>query len=211
MRIISTNTAVPKTFIWNNAEVTTGIFKKPSHSPIYLSKNDVVNDEVSDRLHHGGYYKACYVYSSEQYPFWKDVYPDLEWTWGMFGENLTVADFDEHKVFVGDIYKVGSALVQISQHREPCFKLGYKFGDQKIIKQFIKHGRGGTYMSVLKEGEVTVGDEFSLVERSKVSMTVAALFNLFYSKEKDQDLLQIAANSKVLPLKKRNWFRSKLL
>jgi MOSC domain-containing protein YiiM len=203
MKVISTNIAKPTKFIWDGKEETTGIFKKPTNKPIYLTKNDVLNDEVSNRLNHGGYYKACYIFSSEQYPYWKNLYPVLDWSWGMFGENLTVSDFDERKVFLGDIYKVGEALVQVSQYREPCYKFGHKFGTQKVLKQFVKHGFGGTYLSILEEGNVTINDEFTLVERPKCSLTVAALFELVFAKEKDQELLKIAVQSTSIPPKKR--------
>ncbi|MFT5435548.1 MAG: MOSC domain-containing protein YiiM [Ulvibacter sp.] len=203
MKIISTNIAKPATFIWNGKEETTGIFKKPTNKPIYLTKNDVLTDEVSDRLNHGGYYKACYIFSSEQYPYWKSLYPALNWSWGMFGENLTVSDFDETKVFLGDIYKVGEALVQVSQFREPCYKFGHKFGTQKVLKQFVKHGFGGTYLSILEEGNVTINDDFTLVDRPETRISVAALFQLVFAKEKDQNLLKIAINSKAIPPKKR--------
>jgi MOSC domain-containing protein YiiM len=203
MKIISTNIGKPTTFIWNGKEETTGIFKKPTGKPIYLTKNDVIGDVVSNRLNHGGYYKACYLFSSEQYPYWKELYPDLDWTWGMFGENLTVSGFDEREVLLGDIYKVGEATVQVSQYREPCYKFGYKFGTQKVLKQFIQHGFGGTYLSILEEGYVDINDEFTLVERPETSLTVAELFQLVYAKEKNQDLLRIAASSKSIPPKKR--------
>lgn len=203
MKIISTNIGKPTTFIWNGKEELTGIYKKPTGQPIYLTRNDVVNDEVSNRLNHGGFYKACYLFSSEQYPYWKELYPNLDWSWGMFGENLTVSGFDEREICLGDIYKVGEALVQVSQYREPCYKLGYKFGTPQIIKQFIKHGFGGTYLSILEEGYVDINDEFILVERSKLTLTVSELFNLVHAKEKDQDLLKIAAKSRAIPRKKR--------
>ena len=204
MKILSTNIAEPVKFLWNGREETTGIFKKPVDKPIFLTRNDVLDDVVSDRLHHGGYYKACYIFSAEQYPYWQNLYPDLEWSWGMFGENLTVSGFDESEVFLGDIYKVGEALVQVSQYREPCYKLGHKFGTQKMLKQFIQHGRGGTYLSILEEGNVKVGDDFTLVERPEKSLSVEALFQLVFANEKDKDLLAIAANSKAIPPKKRN-------
>ena len=205
MEIKSTNAAEPTTFIWKEAEVTTGIFKKPTGTPIFLSTNKVVGDEISDRIHHGGYYKACYLFSAEEYPFWKKQYPDLDWTWGMFGENLTVTNYNPHQVFLGDVYRVGEALVQISQYREPCYKLGYKFGDQKVIQQFIDRGNGGTYLSILEEGEVNVKDPFILVNRLEKSITVAALFELVYAEIKDPDLLKIASLSNALsPLKREN-------
>ena len=208
MEIKSTNAAEPTTFIWKEAEVTTGIFKKPTGTPIFLSTNNVVGDEISDRIHHGGYYKACYLFSAEEYPFWKKQYPDLDWTWGMFGENLTVTNYNPHQVFLGDVYRVGEALVQISQYREPCYKLGYKFGDQKVIQQFIDRGNGGTYLSILEEGEVNVNDPFILVNRLEKSITVAALFELVYAEIKDPDLLKIASLSNALSPKKREWFAS---
>ena len=203
MKIISTNIGKPTSFIWNGKEETTGIYKKPVNKPIYLTKNDVISDEVSNRLNHGGYYKACYLFASEQYPYWKNLYPDLDWSWGMFGENLTVSGFDEKEVYLGDIYKVGETVVQVSQYREPCYKFGHKFGTQKVLKQFIEHGYGGTYLSIIEEGNVDVNDEFILMERPTNSLTVFDLFALVFAKEKDQDLLKIAASSKAIPPKKR--------
>ncbi len=184
-------------------EEQTGIFKKPTGKPIYLTKNDVIDDEISNRLNHGGYYKACYMFSAEQYPYWQKLYPDLEWTWGMFGENLTVEGFDESKVYLGDIYKIGEATVQVSQYREPCYKLGHKFGTQKILKQFIQHGFGGTYLSLLEEGQVNIGDVFELIERPTETLSVEELFRVVFAKEKDKRLLKIAAASRSIPKKKR--------
>ncbi|WP_308992697.1 MOSC domain-containing protein [Mariniflexile litorale] len=208
MQIRSTNIAKPTTFIWNGKEEITGIYKTPTNNPIYLTKNEVIGDEVSDRKHHGGLYKACYMFSVEQYPYWKKLYPNLNWNWGIFGENLTVSNFNETQVFLGDVYKVGEALVRIAQYREPCYKFGYKFGTQAVLKQFIEHGYGGTYLSILKEGTVAVNDEFILVKRPENSLTVAQLFHLAFAKEKDQNLLNIAANSESLPPKKRVIFNS---
>ncbi len=206
MKIISTNLGKPTKIIWNSKEVLTGIYKKPTDEPIYLAKNDVINDEISDRKHHGGFYKACYLFSSEQYTYWKNLYPKLDWTWGMFGENLTVSDFDERTVFLGDVYKVGDAVVQVSDYREPCYKLGYKFGDQKVLKQFIEKGFAGTYLSVLEEGFVANKDQFTLVDRPDNSITAAELFHLAFAKEKNQDLLKIVANSEAIGPKKRAYF-----
>lgn len=203
MKIISTNIGKPTTFIWNGKEETTGIYKKPVEEPIFLTKNDVLGDEVSNRLNHSGYYKACYIFSAEQYPYWKNLYPQLDWSWGMFGENLTVSGLDERQVYLGDIFQVGETLVQVSQYREPCYKFGHKFGTQHVIRQFIEHGFGGTYLSILEEGFVKKGDEFKLVERPEKSLTVAELFHLVFAKEKDQELLKIAATSKSIPPKKR--------
>lgn len=203
MKVISTNIGKPTKFIWNGKEETTGIYKKPVDEPLYLTRNDVVNDEISNRLNHGGFYKACYVFSAEQYPHWKALYPDLDWSWGMFGENLTVSGLNEKEIYLGEIYRVGEALVQISQYREPCYKLGYKFSNPQVIKQFIQHGFGGTYLSILEEGHVQVGDNFELIDRPNDLISAADLFKLVFAKEKNQEHLKVAVESQSIPRKKR--------
>ncbi len=203
MKVISTNIASPTTFIWNGKEVTTGIYKSPTTSPIYLGKEQVKGDEISNRDVHGGVYKACYLFSLHQYSYWKNLYPYLKWNHGMFGENLTVKGLDETQLHIGDIYKTGTALVQITQPREPCFKFGYKFGSQQVLKEFIDHGYPGTYVRVLEEGHVKSGDTFKLIDRANDSLTTAQFFNLLFSKEKDQELLGLAIKNDALPLKKR--------
>ncbi|WP_166965694.1 MOSC domain-containing protein [Yeosuana marina] len=203
MKITSTNTAKPTTIIWNGKEVTTGIYKTPTNQPIFLGKEDVKGDEVSDRNVHGGEFKACYLFSEDYYPYWKNLYPHLDWNYGMFGENLTVSGLDEMTLTIGSIYKVGNALVQITQPREPCFKFAYKFGSQEVLKQFIDHGRPGTYVRVLREGVVKTGDTFELVEQAPKSVTIYEFFKLLFAKEKDKKLIERVLQNEALPLKKR--------
>jgi len=203
MKIISTNLAKPRTINWNGQKITTGIYKIPVTEPIYLEKEAVKGDEVTDRAVHGGTHKACYLFSADHYPYWKNLYPNLDWNWGMFGENLTVSGLDETQLYIGDIYKIGSALVQVTQPREPCFKFGIKFGNQHALKQFIQHGFPGTYVSILEEGHVKVNDTFSLVECSKNRLTIAQLFHLYYAENKDQVLLNLAINNEAIPVRKR--------
>ncbi|ALJ04430.1 sulfurase [Pseudalgibacter alginicilyticus] len=211
MKIISTNIAKPTIITWNGKKETTGIYKTPTNFPIYLGKNDVKDDSVIDRKYHGGEFKACYIFSEMHYKYWKNLYPNLNWEWGMFGENLTISHMDETEIFVGDVYKVGDAIIQISQSREPCYKLGIKFKNQNILKKFITHGLPGSYVKVLKEGAVKIGDELILEKRPKKSLTVAQLFRLLYDKDKDQNLLKLAINNEALPLKKREKFKKFIL
>ncbi|MCL6296494.1 MOSC domain-containing protein [Jejuia spongiicola] len=203
MEIISTNIAKPTTIIWNGKETTTGIYKTATNAPIYLEKEAVRGDEISNRSVHGGVYKACYLFSANQYAYWKSLYPNLSWDYGMLGENLTVKDLDETKIHIGSIYKIGEALVQITQPREPCFKFGIKLGTQNALKQFIDSGLPGTYVRVLEEGFVKKGDSFKLIEQAKNSLTIAQFFNLLFSEEKNQDHLNIALKIEALPIKKR--------
>ncbi|WP_040282791.1 MOSC domain-containing protein [Psychroserpens damuponensis] len=204
MKIISTNIAQPTTFIWNGKEETTGIYKKPVATSIFLGKEDVKGDEVSDRKHHGGEYKACYLFSADQYPYWKNLYPNLNWTFGMLGENLTVEGLNEKNICIGDIYKVGNAMVQITQPREPCYKFGMKFNSKDVLKQFIDHGFPGTYIRILEEGTVKTGDTFKLVEKATNSISTFEFFELLYASEKNKLHIKAIINNQALPQKKRD-------
>ncbi|XCF05573.1 MOSC domain-containing protein [Tamlana crocina] len=206
MHITSTNISKPTTIVWNGKEEQTGIYKMPTDAPIFLGKTDVKHDTVIDRKHHGGEFKACYLFSENHYAYWQNLYPNLDWNWGMFGENLTINGMDESQIYVGDIYKVGDTVVQVTQPREPCYKFGVKFGTQKVLKQFIAHGFPGTYVRVLEEGFVKSGDQLERIEHNKNSLTTAQLFQLIFSKEKDQKLLKLAINNDALPEYKRQHF-----
>ncbi|MEO1012730.1 MAG: MOSC domain-containing protein [Bacteroidota bacterium] len=210
MEVIATNIGKSTVITWNGKEERTGIFKYPISEPLLLEKEAVAKDTISNRKVHGGVHKACYLYSSDQYPYWKALYPDLSWDWGMLGENLTVKGLDESQIRIGDIFKVGTALVQISQPREPCYKLGIRFGDQKILRQFITHGAPGTYVRVLKEGEVATGDHFQLHEISQNPLTVKQFFELLYARKKNPDILHLAITNKSLPEHKRQGLKKYL-
>jgi len=203
MKIIATNIAKPTNIVWNGKTQTTGIYKYPTKEGIYLNKEEVKGDEVSDRKHHGGIFKACYLFSEDHYAYWQNLYTNLDFNYGIFGENLTVKGLDETKISVGDIYKIGTALVQVTQPREPCFKLGIRFGTQAILKQFIKHARPGTYVRVLEEGLIKPGDKMILVQAATNSLTTTQLFSLLFAKEKDQSQLALIVNNDAIPLKKR--------
>ena len=127
MKIISTNIGSPVIFSWKGREVATGLFKYPVPSPIMLEKEDVTNDHVIDRRYHGGTDKACYFYSADNYDYWKSLYPKMEMQFGMFGENLTVEGLSEENINIGDVFKIGNAVVQVTQPRQPCFKLNFRF------------------------------------------------------------------------------------
>lgn len=203
MKVISTNLGNPTKIVWNGKETMTGIYKHPVDEPLFLDVEDVKNDTVVDRKHHGGTYKACYLFSVDYYPYWKEKYPLLDWNWGMFGENLTLDGLDESQLKIGSIYKLGTALVQITQPREPCYKLGIRFNNQGILKQFIDHGHPGTYIRVLEPGKVTSGDTMELVEESKNPLSIQAFYSLLFAKTKDKQVLEWAINNEALPLGKR--------
>lgn len=210
MKVISTNLGKPTTFIWNGKEEQTGIFKKPVSEALSLTAIDVSKDTVIDRLHHAGINKACYLFASDNYPYWKKLYPELDWDWGMFGENLTIEGLDESTLRVGDIYSLGTALVQVSQPREPCYKLGVRFGTQNILRQFIDHNRPGTYVRILEEGEVKTGDRLVLTEQSENTLTTQQFYELMFMREKPKDLLALFMDNPSVPHYKKERYKKYL-
>ena len=178
---------------WRGKPVKTGIYKYPVGHSIYLGKEDVQNDHVLDRRFHGGLDKACYAYSLDHFDYWKNLYPELEFHNGIFGENLTIAGLDEANVSIGNIYTIGEAEVQVTQPRQPCFKLGLRFGTQKMIRQFIDSGFPGVYFRILQPGEVKKGDEFIPVEK-KNSLSIQKVFELLYTNEFQQEEVKKAVN-----------------
>lgn len=198
MQIISANIAQPIAIEWRGQQIQTGIYKYGVETPIFLGKEDVRNDHVLDRRFHGGADKACYLYSAGHYPFWKTKYPDLDWQWGMFGENLTVHGLDESEIYIGDTYQVGEAVVQVSQPRQPCFKLGVRFGDQKVVDDFWSLPYPGVYVRVLQSGMVKIGDEFVLLDRNPDCLSVSQVFSTFRSTPTDQKLIQKAIENQFL-------------
>lgn len=203
MKIISTNIAKPQFVTINGEKQQTGIFKKPTNEAIYLDKEEVKGDEISNKQVHGGIYKACYLFSADHYPHWKNLYPQLDWHYGMLGENLTVKGLDETKMCVGDIYKVGNALIQITQPREPCTTFAAKMGSLDILEQFVAHNRPGTYAKVLQQGDVTVGDTLELIKKSKHPVSVADFFYILFSREKNQEYLKLLVENEAIALYKR--------
>jgi MOSC domain-containing protein YiiM len=189
MKISSVNIGKPLKITWRGKEIQTGIYKQPVNHSIFLGAEDVENDHVIDRRYHGGLDKACYLFSEDHYDFWKTRYPNLEWNWGMFGENLTISNLDEAQVMIGNIYQVGEAIIQITQPRQPCFKLGVKFGTQKMIKEFVNSGHSGAYVRVIKSGNVLKGQELILEEKAKNSMSIREVFSLLYA---DKSLIEKA-------------------
>lgn len=180
MKIIATNLGEPKEIIYKKKKVRTGIFKFPVQTPIFLEAEKVTNDAICDTKWHGGILQAVYGYSAKHYDFFKPNFPDLDWQFGMFGENLTLDDLNETTIHVGDTFKVGEAILEATLQRNPCYKLGIRFNDMKIVKQFWNTTFCGVYFKVVQTGFVKTGDEFQLLQSNKKNPTIADL----YQKEK---------------------------
>ena len=177
MKLLSTNIGEHKIVTWKNKAVETGIYKSATNAPIFLGEEDVDGDAVVDRRYHGGIDQAVYGYSFKHYQYFQKLYPDLEFEYGMFGENLTFDDLNEEKITVGSTYGIGECVLEVTKPRQPCSKLGIKFGTQKIVKQFWNTSFSGIYFKVLKTGFVKAGDTLALIQKQKNTQTIAEVYN----------------------------------
>jgi MOSC domain-containing protein YiiM len=210
LKIISLNVGLPRLVLRGEEPVSTGIFKEPVAGRVRLRKLNLDGDRQADLSVHGGPAKAVYLYPSEHYEFWQRELPEIDFSWGMFGENFTTTGFRETESNIGDRFKVGSAEVMITQPRMPCYKLGIRFGRTDIIRRFLASERSGFYLSVSKVGEVAAGDEFELIEKNTSGVRVVDVTRLYSSDKSNVDLLRRAIATEALPESWRSYFQERL-
>jgi MOSC domain-containing protein YiiM len=210
MKIVSLNVGRPRLVMRNDEPVSTGIFKEPVTGRVMLRTLNLDGDRQADLTVHGGPEKAVYVYPSEHYAFWKRELPEMDLPWGMFGENFTTEGINETETHIGDRFRIGSAEVMVTQPRMPCYKLGIRFGRTDIIKRFLVSERSGFYLSVLKEGEVGVGDEIEPIERSASGVRVVDVTRLYSSEKENAELMRRAIATEALPESWREYFRKRM-
>ena len=163
---------LPRKEIFNGKEVTTGICKKTVSGPIFLSQTGLEGDGVANTKHHGGADKALCIYSFDHYPYWRK-WLGMELVPSAFGENLTVQDMIEENVCIGDIFSLGSAVIQVSQPRQPCATLGLRYGAMDLVKEVINTGFTGFYCRVIQTGYVEQGESLDLQKRDELGVSIA--------------------------------------
>jgi len=193
MKIIAVNVGQLARVEINGRPITTGINKLPVASAVWLRKLGFDGDQQADLTVHGGEHQAAYCYPCEHYAHWQSVLGRTEpLTFGTFGENLTTIGLLETEVYIGDVYRFGKALVQVTAPRVPCFKFGHKIGRPDILKEFLHSGYSGFYLRVLEEGRIAAGDDISLVERDPAAITVRMILGLQKLSEGDGHFLRKA-------------------
>lgn len=175
IRLVSVSVGLPREVEWDGEKVLTSIFKSPVAGRVRAGKLGLQGDQQSDLEVHGGIDKAVYAYASEHYAVWRKELPGVELPWGAFGENLTTEGLLEAGVHVGDRLRVGSAEFAVTEPRMPCYKLAIRFGRPDIVKRFMKSGRTGFYLAVLKEGEVGAGDAIEMLAADQRGISIAAV------------------------------------
>ncbi len=209
-KLLSVNIGRPQLVMRNGAAVSTAIYKKPIAGRVVLRTLNLDGDRQADLSVHGGPSKAVYLYPSEHYAFWQAEFPDTEFEPGMFGENFTTLGLSEPETNIGDKFRIGDAVVMVTEPRMPCYKLGVRFGRVDIIKKFLVSGRSGFYCSVLEEGEVGAGDRIDLIKRAQDRVRVSDITRLYTSEQRSVEMLRQAIELEALPESWKEHFRLRL-
>jgi MOSC domain-containing protein YiiM len=204
MKVISVNVGLPREVIWKGMTVQTAIFKEPVDGPVAIRKLNLAGDKQADLTVHGGSEKAVYAYPAEHYDYWRQELPEVLFSWGKFGENLTTEGVLEDTLCIGDLLRIGSAVLMVTQPRMPCYKMDLRFDRDDMIKRFLVSERIGFYFSVIEPGEVSVGSKVELLDRDSSQITVVDILRLYLGQNRDLDLLQRATNLSALPDNWRN-------
>jgi MOSC domain-containing protein YiiM len=182
--IASVNTGLPVEMAHGRQRIRTGIVKTPREGTVKIGRTGPDGDGQGDLVHHGGPDKAVCVYFHDHYPYWEqELGTALEF--GAFGENITLAGISEQDLLIGDVISAGSALVQVSQPRQPCYKLGLLHGQADLHMQVQQTGKTGFYLRVLQAGETQAGDRLRLQDRPEHGMTIAEANRIYYLRKRD--------------------------
>ncbi|SFO94986.1 MOSC domain-containing protein YiiM [Bradyrhizobium sp. Ghvi] len=179
-RLLSVNVGLPRDVIWQGKTVHTGIWKTPVEGPRMARRLNIDGDGQGDLGGHGGERRAVYVYQLDSYRYWERHLGRNDFVYGQFGENFTVDGLPDAGVCIGDRYRIGGALFEVTQPRVTCYRLGIRMNEPEMAALLVKHGRPGFYFRVLEEGEVKAGDEITLVASGPEQMSVSEIDALLY-------------------------------
>ncbi len=190
--LISVNVGLPRPIDTPSGSVLSGIFKSPIDQRVRVHRHNLDGDGQADLSVHGGENKAVYGYPHEHYPTWAAELGRDDLRPGEFGENLTTKGLLETEVCVGDVFRIGSAVLQVSQPRSPCFKLGIRMGDPTFVRRFHRGGRPGFYFRIVEEGALQIGDAIERIEPGQSGITVYEVWDLSFGEADDPARLRAA-------------------
>ena len=201
--IVSVNAGAVRTVEHGGTLVTTGIFKEPVPGRVRLRGVNLEGDDQADRSVHGGPDRAVYAYATEDYDWWADEL-GRACAPGTFGDNLTTRGIDVSGALIGERWRVGSAVVQVTSPRVPCYKLAMKMGDPQFVKRFAKALRPGAYLAIVEQGDVAAGDAAEVVHRPEHTLTLAEMTRIyFFERHRIGELVDV----NELPASWRDWAR----
>ena len=179
-RLVSVNVGMPKDVPWQGKTVFTGVFKDPVTGPRRVRKLNVDGDGQGDLAGHGGEQRAVFVYQMDSYRYWEHELGRDDFVYGQFGENFTVEGLGDDKVCIGDRFRIGTAVFEVTQPRVTCYRVGLRMKDPRIPALLVSHRRPGFYFRVLEEGDVQAGDEIVKLASGPEQMPVAEVDGLLY-------------------------------
>ena len=186
MQLISVNAGRPRYMQFQGKSFRTAIYKTPVSGTVPVRCLQIEGDGQADLQSHGGTDKAVYLYPLEHYEFWRTELDLPLDQMGSFGENFTSEGMLESEVCIGDTFEVGTAVVQVSQPRTPCYKLAARLERPDLPARFLKSLKSGFYLRVLTEGQVQAGDCFVLRDRDSAPVTVQELVRIYHFQRDDE-------------------------
>lgn len=198
--VLSVNVSGVRTVHYGGKAITTGIFKTPVNGRVAVQGVNLDGDDQADRTVHGGEVRAVYAYAIEDYAWW-EVQLGRALPPGQFGENLTTIGIDVNDALVGERWRIGTAVLQVTVPRVPCYKLALKMEDPRFVKRFAAALRPGPYFSIAGEGEIGQGDSIEVVSRPSHDLTIAKMMKIYlFERDRLAELLV-----PELPLSWREW------
>jgi ferredoxin-NADP reductase/MOSC domain-containing protein YiiM/ferredoxin len=204
-RLLSVNVGLPQDITWEGKTVHTGIWKAPVTGPRMVRRLNIDGDGQGDLAGHGGERRAVFVYQMDSYRYWQNHLGRSDFVYGQFGENFTVDGLSDAEVCIGDRYRIGGALFEVTQPRVTCYRLGIRMNEPEMAALVVKHGRPGFYFRVLEEGDVEAGDEITQVASGPERMSVSKIDALLYKPGHPRDQLERALRIPTLSV---GWRRS---
>src|ERR1700722_15739610 len=191
-RLLSVNVGLPRDVTWQGRTVHTGIWKAPVEGRRMVRRLNIDGDGQGDLAGHGGERRAVFVYQMDSYRYWQSHLGRYDLICGQFGENFTVDGLSDTEVCIGDRYRIGGALFEVTQPRVTCYRLGIRMNEPEMAALVVKHGRPGFYFRVLEEGEVKAGDEITRVACGPEHMSVSEIDALLYLPNHSRNQLERA-------------------
>ncbi len=208
--LLSVNVGLPQDVSWHGRTVHTAVWKRPADGPRMVRRLNIDGDGQGDLAGHGGEHRAVFVYQIESYRYWQDQLGRDDFSYGQFGENFTIRGLADDQVCIGDRYRIGTALFEVTQPRVTCYRVGIRMDDPRIPALLVSHHRPGFYFRVLREGEVQAGDEIVQVAAGPEAMTVAEVDALLYLPGHSREQVTRALRIPALPAGWRNSFQAML-
>ncbi len=210
MRIVALSVSKPKIVHFKGRDVSTGIFKVPVQGPCMVRMTNIDGDGQADLTVHGGPDKAVYAFPFEHYPYYQEQFGQEPFECGQFGENLTTEGMLESDVRIGDRYRVGEVVFEVSQPRSPCFKFAIKMGSPDAIKACLTSGKTGFYFRVLNEGMIQSGDTIEREFLNDAAPSVEETHRLYYFDKQNIEELKRASQCTALAGVWKNEFATRL-